>query len=160
MLKEDDFSQGIAFRLMGREYGATTGRPRRTGWLDLVALKYAMQFNGQNLSLTKIDVLTDIEKIKLCVKYKYTGPEIFYAGEVLKTNQEIDYFIPDSDILYHCQPIYQEFSGWTEDLTQIEDYQALPQAVKTLVEFIENYTTGQIDLLSVGPDREQTIIKI
>ncbi len=160
LLKADDFSQGIALRLMGREYGATTGRPRRTGWLDLVALKYAMQFNGKNLSLTKIDVLTGLEKIKLCVKYKYTGPEIFYAGKILKTNEEIDYFIPDSDILYDCQPIYQEFSGWTEDLMQIEDYQALPASVKTLVEFIENYTGGQIDLLSVGPDREQTIIKL
>ncbi len=108
LLQADEFLQGIAFRLMGREYGATTGRPRRTGWLDLVALKYAMQFNGKNLSLTKIDVLTGLEKIKLCVKYKYTGPEIFYAGNILKTNQEIDYFIPDSDILYACQPIYQE----------------------------------------------------
>jgi adenylosuccinate synthase len=160
LLEADDFSQGIAFRLLGHEYGATTGRPRRTGWLDLVALKYAMQFNGKNLSLTKIDVLTGIEKIKLCVKYKYTGPEIFYAGKILHTDEELDYFIPDSDILYACKPLYQEFSGWTEDLTQIEDYQALPDNVKTLVEFIENYTGGQVDLISVGPDREETIIKI
>lgn len=160
LLASNDLDQGIAFRLLGREYGATTGRPRRTGWLDLVALKYAMQFNGHNLSLTKIDVLTGIEKIKLCIKYKYTGPEIFYAGEVLKTNQEIDYFIPDSDILYDCQPIYQEFSGWTEDLTKLENYQDLPGAVQDLVQFIENYTCAKINVLSVGPDREQTIIKL
>lgn len=160
LLQADDFLQGIAFRLLGHEYGATTGRPRRTGWLDLVALKYAMQFNGKNFSLTKLDVLTGIEKIKLCVKYKYTGSEVFYAGKILKTNDEIDYFIPDSDILYDCQPVYQEFSGWAEDLTQLEDYQALPANVKTIVDFIENYTGGQVDLVSVGPDREQTIIKI
>ena len=156
----DDFAQGIAFRLLGREYGATTGRPRRTGWLDLVALKYAMQFNGKNLSLTKVDVLTGAEKIKLCVKYKYTGPEIFYAGNILKTNQELDYFIPDSDILYACEPVYQEFAAWSANLSQIDHYQDLPQNVKIIIEFIENYTGGQVDLISVGPDREQTIIKV
>ncbi|MCB9802483.1 adenylosuccinate synthetase [Candidatus Nomurabacteria bacterium] len=160
LLSKDELSQGIAFRLLGREYGATTGRPRRTGWLDLLALKYSMQFNGRHLTLTKVDVLTGIEKIKLCTGYKYTGPEIFYAGRKLKTGDEIDYFIPDSDILYHCQPLYQEFAAWSEDLTGIKSYPELPNAVKNLVEFIENYTQGIINVISVGPDREQTIIKI
>ena len=160
LVAEDGFERGVGIRLLGGEYGATTGRTRRTGWLDLVALKYAMQFNGPNLTLTKVDVLSRLAKIKLAVKYKYTGPEIFYAGQKLSPGDEIDFFPRFSEILYDCQPIYQEFDGWKSDISQLEDYDQLPEQVKKIINFIEDYTSGKIDVVSVGPDRGQTIFKL
>ncbi|MFA5126815.1 MAG: adenylosuccinate synthetase [Patescibacteria group bacterium] len=156
----DQLKTGIAVRLLGDEYGATTGRTRRNGWLDLVALKYAMGYNSHSLALTKVDVLDKFKKIKLCIAYKYIGPNIFYAGRELKTGQQIDFFPRFSEILYNCEPVYQEFDGWQTAISSIEDYATLPQAIKTIVEFIEQYTVGKINIISVGPDRQQTILKI
>jgi adenylosuccinate synthase len=156
---DDQLKLGIAVRLLGDEYGATTGRTRRNGWLDLVALKYAMQYNGHGLTLTKVDVLDKFAKIKLAVAYKYNGPDIFYAGHELKTGQQIDFFPRFSEILYHCEPVYQEFTAWQTAISDVKDYESLPQAIKTIVEFIEQYTGGKIEVISVGPDREQTIFK-
>jgi adenylosuccinate synthase len=119
-----------------------------------------MQFNGPNLTLTKVDVLSRLAKIKLAVKYKYTGPEIFYAGQKLSPGDEIDFFPRFSEILYDCQPIYQEFDGWKSDISQLEDYDQLPEQVKKIINFIEDYTSGKIDVVSVGPDRGQTIFKL
>jgi adenylosuccinate synthase len=159
-IKDDNqFKLGIAVRLLGDEYGATTGRTRRNGWLDLVALKYAMQYNGYSLVLTKVDVLDKFAKIKLAVAYKYNGPDIFYAGRELKNGQQIDFFPRFSEILYHCEPIYKEFAGWQTVISDIENYEALPQEIKTIVDFVEQYTGGKIEIISVGPDREQTIFK-
>jgi len=160
MESDDDFETGLAVRLLGAEYGATTGRTRRNGWLDLVALKYATKINGNHLTLTKVDVLDKFKKIKLCTHYKYTGPDIFYAGQNLKTNDVIDFFPRFSEILYNCQPVYKEFDGWQEDISKIEDYQDLPEAIKNIINFIEKYIDVKIDVISVGPDREQTIFKI
>ncbi|MBT4349703.1 adenylosuccinate synthase [bacterium] len=160
LVSTDEFEQGVGMRLLGNEYGATTGRTRRAGWLDLVALKYAMQFNGSHLTLTKVDVLSKLAKIKLAVKYKYTGEDIFYAGKKITKGDELDFFPRFSEILYHCQPIYREFDGWQEDISKIEDYNNLPIQVKEIVDFIEDYTNGKIDVVSVGPDRGQTIFKI
>ncbi len=159
LVGDDQFKLGIAVRLLGDEYGATTGRTRRNGWLDLVALKYAMQYNGPSITLTKVDVLDKFSTIKLAVAYKYNGPDIFYAGQELKTGQSIDFFPRFSEILYHCEPIYKEFAGWQSAISEIADYENLPQPIKTIVEFIEQYTGGQIQVISVGPDREQTIFK-
>ncbi len=156
---DDQFKLGIAVRLIGDEYGATTGRTRRNGWLDLVALKYAMQYNGHSLVLTKVDVLDKFAKIKLAIAYKYLGPDIFYAGKELKTGQQIDFFPRFSEILYQCEPVYREFPGWQTAISNIEDYEALPEAIKTIVNFIEQYTGGKIEIISVGPDRAQTIFK-
>ncbi len=156
---DDQLKLGIAVRLLGDEYGATTGRTRRNGWLDLVALKYAMQYNGPSITLTKVDVLDKFAKIKLAVAYQYNGPDIFYAGRELKTGQQIDFFPRFSEILYHCEPVYQEFAGWQTAISSIEDYEALPQAIKNIVQFIEQYTGAKIEIISVGPDREQTIFK-
>jgi len=160
MESDDDFETGVAVRLLGGEYGATTGRTRRNGWLDLVALKYSAKINGQNLTLTKVDVLDTFKKIKLCTHYKYTGPDIFYAGKDLKTGDVIDFFPRFSEILYHCQPVYKEFAGWQEDITKIDNYKDLPQAIKDIIGFIEENTGVQVDVISVGPDREQTIFKV
>lgn len=159
MQGDDQFCLGIAVRLLGDEYGATTGRTRRNGWLDLVALKYAMRYNGPSLTLTKIDVLEQFAKIKLAIAYKYLGPDIFYAGQELKTGQTLDFFPRFSEILYHCEPIYQEFPGWQQSISQLENYEDLPEAIKNIINFIEQYTGGKIEIISVGPDREQTIFK-
>ena len=159
LLGDDQLHLGIAVRLLGDEYGATTGRTRRNGWLDLVALKYAMQYNGQSLTLTKVDVLDRFAKIKLAIAYKYNGPDIFYAGLELKTGQQIDFFPRFSEILYQCEPVYREFEGWQTDISKITEYQDLPPAIKTIIDFIEQYTGGKIEIISLGPDREQTIFK-
>ena len=156
----DDFNLGVAVRLLGGEYGATTGRTRRNGWLDLVALKYATQCNGHNLTLTKVDVLDKFAKIKLCVQYKYEGPNIFYAGKKLKKGDVIDFFPRFSEILYHCQPVYKEFDGWQQDISRLENYEDLPRQVKSIIYFIEDYTKAKVDIVSVGPDRQQTIFKV
>ncbi|MBI5066415.1 adenylosuccinate synthetase [Candidatus Woesearchaeota archaeon] len=155
----DEFEKGIAIRMQGNEYGATTGRTRRVGWLDLVALKYAMQINGPNLTLTKVDVLTGLDKIKICTDYTYQGKEIDYAGRSLKTGSTIKEFPRFSEILYNCEPVYEEFPGWTEDITKIKNYGNLPENFKKIISFIEEYTGGSIDVISVGPEREQTIFR-
>ncbi|MFH1916528.1 MAG: adenylosuccinate synthetase [Nanoarchaeota archaeon] len=155
----DEFLFGIGIRLISDEYGATTGRTRRSGWLDLVPLKYAMRINGKHMTLTKVDILKGIPTIKLCTGYTYDGPTMKYAGETLKKGMQITAFPRFSEVLYHCKPIYKEFPGWTEDITQIKDYTQLPQTLKDIVQFIEEYTGGRIDVISVGPDRKQTIFR-
>ncbi len=155
----DEFEQGIAIRMLGDEYGATTGRTRRVGWLDLVALKYSMHINGPNLTLTKVDVLTGLDKIRICTDYVYQGKKVDYAGKVLKAGDVTRDFPRFSEILYNCKPVYQEFDGWKEDITQIRKYDDLPENFKKMINFIEQYTEGSIDVISVGPEREQTIFR-
>jgi len=154
-----EFKQGIAIRMLGDEYGATTGRTRRTGWLDLVALKYAKSINGKDLVLTKVDVLDNCKKIKLCVGYEYTGEEINYAGKIIKNGDQLDYFVPHSEILYKCKPIYKEFKGWETNTSQIKEYKELPARMKKIIKFIETFADTKVRIISVGPDREQTIVK-
>jgi len=155
----NEFEQGIGIRLQGGEYGATTKRTRRNGWLDLVALKYAMKTNGPNLTLTKVDVLTGVNKIKLCVGYKYLGEQINYGGKTLRKNDIITEFPRFSEVLYNCQPIYETYNGWNEDISGLKNYSELPSNVKKIVKKIEEFTEGNVDFISVGPDREQTIFR-
>lgn len=154
---DDEMIQGLAVRIKGGEYGATTGRARRTGWLDLVALKHSIKINGPDLVLTKFDVMSGTEKIKLCIGYKYVGPSIFYGDRMIHDGDDIDGFIRDSEILYHCQPIYQEFPGWTENISALRSVAELPEEVKDILIFIQNFTGGKIVILSVGPRNEETI---
>jgi len=140
---KDDF--GIKLREKGAEFGATTGRPRRCGWLDLVVVKYACMLNGINsIAITKLDVLSNLGKIKYCKSYK------------LDDGKVIDYLPND---LSKVQPIYEEINGWNEDITNIKNYNELPANTKKYLETIENYLKVKIDIVSVGPGREQTIIK-
>lgn len=155
----DEFELGINIRILGNEYGATTGRTRRTGWLDLVALKYAMQINGSKLALTKVDVLSSIDKIKLCVAYKYVGEEINYAGKILKKGTILTSFPRFSEVLYNCEPVYETLAGWQEEITKIRNYENLPLKLKNLINYVENYTNGQVEIISVGPRREEVIFK-
>jgi len=125
---ELDNELGEKIRQIGHEFGATTGRPRRTGWLDLVSLKHACMINGiNNLVITKLDVLTGIKPLKIVTHYKTEDGKI------------IDYFTSSTTKLYDYEPIYQELEGWEEDITKVRSYDELPVNAKKYIEFIENY---------------------
>lgn len=143
---ELDNATGQLLRDKGHEYGATTGRPRRTGWIDLVALKYAVMLNGVNeLVMMKSDILSGFETIKAAESYK--------IGETVTS--EIPFEVCETPM----DPVYREITGWQEDLSVIRDYAALPQAFKNYHDYLETYLQTPIPLVSVGPDRVQTIVK-
>jgi len=136
---------GERLRKVGNEYGATTGRPRRCGWLDLVAMKYSKMLNGIDyIALTKLDVLTGIDTIKVCVGYEY-------QGKILET------FPPEIKILENCTPVYREFAGWKEDLSKVKVYEELPENAKRYLDFIKDFLGIKYALISVGTDRSETI---
>ncbi|WP_026838999.1 adenylosuccinate synthase [Gillisia sp. JM1] len=129
---------------VGNEFGATTGRPRRCGWLDLVALKYAVQINGiTQLIMMKGDVLSGFKILKICTSYKYKGEEITH----------LPYNIEPENVT----PVYTEFKGWEEDLTKMTEASELPKEFMEYVKFLENELKTPISVISVGPDRKQTI---
>ena len=131
---------------IGNEFGATTGRPRRCGWLDLVTLKYSVQVNGvTQLMMMKGDVLSGIDKLKICTSYDYNGETIHHLPFSL--NEE------------NINPKYIEMNGWHEDITQCTTFDELPSQLKGYVTFIENFLETPIRLVSVGPDRKQTIFR-
>lgn len=135
---------GATLARVGREFGATTGRPRRCGWLDLIALKYAVEINGvTELFMMKADVLSGMDKIKVCTAYEY-------QGEVIN---HFPYSIEEE----YIKPVYQEFEGWEEDITAVRDVETLPQALKEYIAFIEKEVNIPVTIVSVGPDRTQTI---
>ncbi len=141
---ELDNELGERLRKLGHEFGATTGRARRTGWLDIPALKYAIRLNGATqLIMTKADVLSGFGKIQVCTHYQVNG--------IL--TQDMPYDIKEA------VPVYQEFDGWTEDLTSISDYHQLPVKLKVYIEFIEQHLKVPITVVSVGPDRKQTLFR-
>ena len=131
---------------VGHEFGATTGRPRRCGWLDLVALRYACQVNGvTQLIMMKGDVLSGFKTLKVCTAYKYKGDTIHH----LPYNIEAE----------NVTPIYTEIEGWSEDLTGMTESSELPKEFNAYVEFLENELNIPITIVSVGPDRKQTIVR-
>lgn len=139
---------GEKMRAIGGEFGAVTGRPRRTGWLDLVALKHACMINGiNNLVITKLDVLTGLGNVKVATHY------------ITEDQQKIDYFTSSTTKLYQYKPVYEELEGWNEDISNARTYDELPAAAKRYIEFIENYLEISVCLVSVGPERSQNIIR-
>ncbi|AYN68525.1 adenylosuccinate synthase [Euzebyella marina] len=131
---------------VGNEFGATTGRPRRCGWLDIVALKYAVQVNGvTELMMMKADVLSGFETIKICTAYNYKGEKITH----LPYNIEAE----------NVTPIYSEMKGWKEDLTKMSKADELPKELAAYIEFLEKELEVPIKIVSVGPDRTQTILR-
>jgi len=144
---ELDNEIGYNIRKIGNEYGATTGRDRRCGWLDLVALKYSITINGvTELNLMKADVLSGFDTIKICIAYNIDGME---------TDT-----LPFDLNLGNIKPIYKSFKGWTEDISKITKEQELPIEVHNYVSFIEEFVGVPIKLISVGPDRSETIYRI
>lgn len=136
---------GKSIRELGHEYGAVTGRERRCGWIDLVALRYAIMINGvTKLIMMKSDVLDSFDTIKACVAYKQNG-------------KVIDYF--PYDIEHGIEPVYQEFKGWKTDMTKITNEIQFPKAFTDYIAFLERQLETPITIVSIGPDREQTIIR-
>jgi adenylosuccinate synthase len=136
---------GVSLRELGHEYGTTTGRQRRCGWLDLVALRYAVQVNGMTgLALTKLDVLNQMDEIKVCVAYTYRGERLEDMPAYQAAFREVE-------------PVYQTLSGWKTDLTGATEVKDLPLAARNYIHFIETQVQVPVVLVSVGPRREQTI---
>lgn len=139
-----EFEEGM--RVRGREYGATTGRPRRCGWFDAVVVRHAVRVNGlDSLAVTKLDVLDELEKIKIGVGYRYKGELLKEFPALLK-------------VVRQCQPVYEEMEGWKEDTSQARNYDELPLRARAYLQRIEELTKTDISLISVGPQRNQTII--
>jgi len=143
----EDFGEaGETMAKIGNEFGSVTGRKRRCGWLDLVALKYAVRINGvTQLMMMKGDVLSGFETLKVCTAYNYQGAQI----------DHLPYNIEPENVT----PVYKEFKGWQADLTGMSTYDELPTELKSYIEFIEKEVEVPITLISVGPDRKQTIVK-
>jgi adenylosuccinate synthase len=144
-----ELSDGVGERLRqrGQEFGATTGRPRRTGWFDAAALKRSIQLNGvSGLCITKLDVLDGVEAVKICVGYKLEGA----FSEILPVGAEE---------LERCHPVYEELPGWMESTVGIKSYAALPAGARAYLSRIEELAGVPIDLISTGPDREETIVR-
>ena len=134
-------------RVTGREDGVTTGRARRCGYLDLVALRYTCRVNSlDNLVLTHLDIYDDMDEVKVCTAYEYEG-------------QIITDFPSRIDILEKAKPVYETFKGWKEKISDIRKYEDLPQKAREYVEFIEKYTETPVSIISVGYRREDTMIR-
>ncbi len=143
---EQDNEIGDTIRELGWEYGTTTGRPRRCGWLDLVMIRYAAKINGlTGLAINHVDTIGKLEKIKLCTSYKKDGEVINYFPASLKE-------------LAKCEPIYEEFEAWSEDISNVKKYEDLPEKAKIYLKRIEEVVGVKVRLIGVGKDREQTIV--
>ncbi len=141
---EDEMGEEL--RKIGREFGATTGRPRRCGWIDLPALKYAGMLSGlTDLIVTKIDVMSEFEEFSACTDYEVNG----------KNTQELPYDLGQESL----KPVYKTFPGWKKDISHIHNFDELPSEITNYVAFLENYLNVPITILSTGPGREEFILK-
>jgi len=137
---------GEALRKAGNEFGATTGRPRRCGWIDLPALRYAIMINGvTDLIMTKPDVLSGFEKIYACTHYMHQGKKIDY--------------LPFDIVNHETTPLLEEIKGWKESLSGITAESQFPEALKNYIAYLEKQLNVPISIISVGPDRDQTIVR-
>jgi adenylosuccinate synthase len=131
-------------RRAGHEYGSTTGRPRRCGWLDVAALRYAVRLNGvTSLAVTKLDVLTGLERLEVCTGYRLDG-------EILPE-------IPLDD-LSRAEPVFETVPGWNEDVAGVRDLRELPQNARRYISSMEGWLGVPTSLVSVGPERNETIL--
>lgn len=141
---ELDNEIGEQIRTVGKEYGTTTGRPRRVGWFDSVVVRHAKRVSGiTDLSLNSIDVLSGIETLKICTAYRY-------KGEIMEE------FPASLDVLAECEPLYEEFPGWEEDITGVKNLHELPENARHYLERLAQLTEIPLSIFSVGPDRTQT----
>jgi adenylosuccinate synthase len=130
---------------VGQEYGATTGRRRRCGWLDLVVLRHAVRVNGITaLAALKLDVLTGLDEIHACVSYRAAG-------------KDVRDFPASLSLLEKCEPVYRTFPGWSEPISQVREFEDLPQTAQDYVHWIEDELGVPVALLGVGPERDATI---
>jgi adenylosuccinate synthase len=137
---------GEHFQVRGVEFGSTTGRPRRCGWLDTVVLKDSARLNGlTGLAITKLDVLTGLNPLKICVAYEDEGQRLHHLPATARA-------------LERCRPVYEELPGWSEDLGKVRRYQDLPAATRNYLERVAALAQVPIQIISVGPDRQETIM--
>ncbi|PQJ36263.1 adenylosuccinate synthase [Salinibacter sp. 10B] len=142
---ELDNEAGEALRQKGGEFGATTGRPRRCGWLDLVALRYTSMINGFNdLAITKLDILSGMEELKVCTQYRYDGKKTRRFPSEAQTLEKVD-------------PVYETLPGWSEDITDVRHFHELPTEAKDYLAFIGEYLDVDVGMVSNGPRRDQII---
>jgi adenylosuccinate synthase len=138
---------GEKLRRLGAEFGATTGRPRRCGWLDLFALRYSAMINGiTEIVLTKLDVLSAFEELKVCTGYELDG-------------RPVKYFPSDCSTLDRIRPVYQTLPGWNQELTGVERFEDLPEATRRYVEYIEEVVGARVGYIGIGPEREQVVVR-
>ncbi len=134
-------------RTIGGEFGVTTGRPRDCGWLDLVALRYAVQLNGcTGLAITKLDVLSGFDEIKVCRSYRLNG-------------ESIEQFPLSAELLERCEPEYETVSGWQEQISEVREQRGLPGRVMEFIELIERDVNVPVEIISVGPEPEATMMR-
>lgn len=144
---ELDDESGEYLRKQGGEFGVTTGRSRRTGWFDAVIARYAVRVNGiTDYFLTKLDVLSGLEKVPVCVGYEVDG---FRTSDMPMTQTDV----------HHAVPIYEELPGWFEDISNCRTYDELPANARAYVERIEELSGARVSAIGVGPGREQTIVR-
>jgi adenylosuccinate synthase len=136
---------GEEIRTRGGEYGATTGRPRRVGWFDAVVVKHSIRINGiEKMTMTKLDVLNELDKIKICVGYRLNG-------------KEIDYVPSNLDDLKRCEPIYEEREGWKREIKRARNFSDLPANAQKYVRRIEELIGTKVEMTSVGSERNETL---
>ncbi len=144
---ELDNELGQRIRDRGREYGTTTGRPRRCGWLDLVAVRYsAMVCGATGIACTLFDVLSGLDEVRVCTAYRLADGTV------------TDRFIPDAHRLESVTPIYETMAGWSEDVSDATDRQRLPAAAQAYLERVERFVGVPVEVVSVGPERTQTLV--
>jgi adenylosuccinate synthase len=140
-----DDATGEAVREKGGEFGATTGRPRRCGWLDMVAARYAVRLNGADgLALTKLDVLTGMDPVRVCTAYEIDG-------------KRTEAFPASADAVARARPVYDTFPGWSEDVSQASGVGDLPDTCRAYVEAVGSMAGVPVQMISVGPDRRQCL---
>lgn len=144
---ELDNEIGERIRVAGNEFGTTTGRPRRCGWIDTVMINHSKRVNGMtSMALMLLDVLSGLDELKICTGYSY-------RGEILKA------FPASLKVLAECEPVYETLKGWSEDLTQCDSYDALPEAAKQYIQRLEELVGIPVKIVSIGPKRSQTIVR-
>jgi adenylosuccinate synthase len=135
-------------RELGGEFGTVTGRERRCGWLDLVALRYAVRLNGiDSLALTKLDVLSAFDELPVCVRYR------------LEDGSETNEFPAHQSDFHHCRPVYETLAGWSEPIDTVEEFGDLPAAARAYVEFVERTLEVDVTLVGTGADRERVLAR-
>lgn len=154
-----DFAKGIGIRRAGNEYGATTGRIRRTGLFDVPITRYSTQFGGKKAILTKLDVLDESEEIKICIAYQYEGPSYWLDNHLLERGDILEVAIPRPEVMRYCQPVYETLEGWMEPIGHIRSFDQLPLALRKILDFVEQKSGIVVKIISVGPDRDQTIVR-
>lgn len=143
---EQDNEIGAQIREQGHEYGTTTGRGRRCGWLDLIALRHSCRLNSlSGLVVTRLDVLAGIDQLQVCVGYKLDG-------------QTLSWMPSDVEDLIRVEPVYETLGGWDTDISDCRDVNDLPRSTRVYLEYIENFTKTPVSMISIGPEREETIV--